>query len=217
MTRITPIVLAALLATASVACQKKAAPAAPDFTAPLHAYLEERGRLCLGKETWPIDVTERDVAVGSRDAVQMPVLEKLGLVESSNVAGDGTTASVIRYRLTPEGMRYYAPHGKPGEGQRDLCVATLTLDKVVNVAFSKDESGRSTALVSYTYKVDAAPWTRDPDAERAFPMVARVVHGAGSAQLEEAFSQAGTEWVPVEIANRNTASGPLRGAEGRKP
>ena len=49
------------------------------------AYLADHGDLCVGKFTWPPDVTLADREGGSNDAVQMPVLEHLGLVESTEV------------------------------------------------------------------------------------------------------------------------------------
>ena len=45
-------------------------------------YLAEHGDLCMAKYTWPRDVTPADRAAHSNDAVQLPVLERLGLVES---------------------------------------------------------------------------------------------------------------------------------------
>ena len=66
-----------------------AAPTQPNRTAvtiALRDYLAKQGNFCLGKFDWPIDVSERDFQMGTRDAVQMPVLEKLGLVVSSEVS-----------------------------------------------------------------------------------------------------------------------------------
>jgi hypothetical protein len=71
--------------------------------------------------------------------------------------------------------------------------------------------GQRGALVHYTYHVDAAPWTRDPDARRVFPMVDRVVRGAGSAQLKEGFTLTPDAWVANELlpaAKSAAAHGP---------
>ena len=61
-------------------------------------YLAAKGDFCLGKFDWPIVVTEADRRHASRDALQMPVLEKLGLVVSTDASND---TSVRSYDLTP--------------------------------------------------------------------------------------------------------------------
>ena len=199
------------------ACGKKSDATREHFEVGLRAYLERRGDLCLAKPTWPIDVTPHDVAVGTRDAVQMPVLERLGLVRSSEATADVTTGDgalpveVRRYELTEAGLRDYRAReiGVNSAGERvdagDLCVARLSLAKVVGWEVAPAGSGaapgaeRAHAEVSYTYDVAAAPWTRDPEVKRVLPMVARVVEGAGSATLKEAFTLTPDGWVADEL------------------
>ena len=53
----------------------------PRFTRAMNTYLEKRGDLCLAKSSWPIDVTQHEIDIGARNAVQMPVLERLGAGE----------------------------------------------------------------------------------------------------------------------------------------
>src|ERR1700759_3904937 len=65
-------------------------PSRETFTQGMLSYLAVRGDLCLGKE-FPIDVTERERQAGARNAVQMPVLEHLGLVSSSAAMGQVPT------------------------------------------------------------------------------------------------------------------------------
>jgi hypothetical protein len=78
-------------------------------------------------------------------------------------------------------------------------VAKLTLEKVTDWQLTDRGAGQRGALVHYTYRVDAAPWTTDPDARRVFPMVDRVIRGAGRAELEEGFTLTADGWVANEL------------------
>ncbi|WP_295538004.1 hypothetical protein [uncultured Pseudacidovorax sp.] len=42
-----------------------------------------------------------------------------------------------------------------------------------------------------------APWARDAEAQRVFPMVARVVEGDGRLELRQAFVRGEQGWVPT--------------------
>lgn len=180
----------------------------PNLTAAMNAYLAKKGDLCLGKTQWPIDVPQREAGTRARNAVQMPVLEHLGLVSASTAkvedAKEGEAHAeivVTRYALTEEGKKYF--HTR--ETQGDFCAAHLTLDKVVGWEARPDGKGAngkadaSAVVVTYTYRVDAAPWTGDADVRNAFPMVDRVVRGAGSMQLKQNFRRTDSGWVPEGV------------------
>lgn len=175
-----------------------------NLTVAMNAYLAKKGDLCLGKTQWPIDVPQREVGTRARNAVQMPVLEHAGLVSASAAkvedARDGeqpTEIAVTRYVLTEEGKKYV--HTR--ETQPDFCAARLTLDKLVGWEARKDKDGKdaSAVVVTYTYKVDAAPWTGDADVRKAFPMVDRVVRGAGTMQLKQNFKRTEGGWEPEGV------------------
>ncbi len=185
-------------------------PSRQTFTQGMLAYLAVRGDLCLGKE-FPIEVTDREARAGARNAVQMPVLEHLGLVSSSAAMGevsseDGPVAvPVTRYQLTPTGDHYYlerrlsqqdGPHG-------DLCVAKLSLDKVVSWEIDAQSQGRA-AVVNYTYHVKAAPWTQAPEVKAVFPAVDRLVTGDGRATLQEGFTLTDKGWQPNDITTSDS-------------
>src|ERR1700754_3487111 len=77
-----------------------------NFTAAINGYLAQHGHMCLAKYDWPIYVTADDRANSSRDAIQMPVLEKLGLatgkdmqVERVDAAGKKIIAMARQYQL----------------------------------------------------------------------------------------------------------------------
>src|SRR5262249_36825253 len=148
-------------------------PYATDFTDGVRAYLQKRGDLCIARTAWPVDVTEADRAQRTRDALQMPVMEKLGLVQSSpatvRVDGEGGPALVpaTRYRLTDRGRRFYLARpprlpAAPGDPGGDFCVAKISLVKVTGWELSPNDAHPASAAVSYTYEVDAPGWMRDP-------------------------------------------------------
>ncbi len=181
---------------------------AETFRSGMVAYLKARGDLCLGKTEFPIDVSQAEFQKGSRDALQMPALEHLGIVSSIQAVGtrdteDGPVAvDVRRYNLTDAGRRYYLSREVTGQQtsdgkpvfRSDLCVAKLSLDKIVGWQVTG-----SSATVTYTYHVDAAPWTQNSEITQVFPMVARVVTGAGSNQLKEGFTLTPAGWVANEL------------------
>jgi hypothetical protein len=184
----------------------------------MQRYLAQRGDLCLAKTQWPIDVTQHDIDVGGRNALQMPVLERLGLVASTvaevEIADEDQTPAtahrmkVRRYALTDAGLRYYLPRpgrAATGAAEHDLCAAHLQLDRIVGWDLQKATAGAPRhAVVTYTYRIDAAPWTADAEAQQVFPVVAGLVRGAGSAHLQETFVATPSGWVAAEL--RETAA-----------
>jgi hypothetical protein len=207
------IALSCMLAL--TACGNKLDANLENLTSGMNTYLSKKGDLCLGKNTWPIDVTQREMDAGARNAVQMPVLEKVGLVKSSVASVDvkdadtglSSTIKVMRYDLTDEGKKYYLTRethvlkAQPGINvqQGDFCAAKLTLDKIVGWELQKTDPARPEAVVTYTYKVTAAPWTANADVQKVLPMVARIVHGAGIEQLKETFRKTDQGWVSVDL------------------
>jgi hypothetical protein len=197
-------------------CQDKPAePNMENFTKTINSYLAERGHLCLAKYEWPIYVAD-DKTSNSRDAVQMPVLEKLGLVKGTDMTVERTgddgakiSAPGRQYALTDEGQKFYvhkpvvvATSTKQVTHDADFCVATLTLDKVVGWEPPVEQDGTSRTSVLFTYKIDPAPWTKNPDFQRVFPMVTRVVEGAGTLQLREGVRLTKDGWVAEEFFQR---------------
>jgi hypothetical protein len=205
-----------LLAAALGGCRSKADTSREDFTRGMQAYLAKRGDLCIGRPSWPIDITE-GTNIGS-DALQLPVLERLGLVTSAvlpvRVGGEATPFNARRYRLTAAGRERYLDRGtrrpiapdEPGAAQRaDFCVAKLGLDRVESWEVQPGAAPTS-AMVSYTYTVDAPAWTADPGFQKVFPAVARVVGGAGTAQLVEGFSLRPEGWTANELVPKVDAA-----------
>jgi hypothetical protein len=206
---------ALLCLLALTACNKKTEPSTENFTNGMNAYMEKHGDFCLAKNTWPIDVTEHEMGAHGRNALQMPVLEKIGLTKSSIVTVDardedtGTTSKikVMRFELTDEGKKYYLAKTmdrKTSDGsvqtvKGDFCAARLSLDKVVGwEPPKKQEDGKQTTIVTYTFNVDPAPWTANPDIQKVFPVVAYIVQGAKKVQLKEPFILTPAGWQAVD-------------------
>jgi hypothetical protein len=194
--------LAVVAVLTMAACAGNAEPDAKVFSAAMNSYLARRGDLCLAKPTWPIDLTQREIDSGARNALQLPVLERLGLVASTvaeiDINDEGTLhhMSVRRYQLTGAGRKHYVMRGATG----DFCAARLSLDRVVSWQLNDGGADkRRHAVVSYTYHADAAPWTSDAQIQKVFPMVASVVQGAGTAQLQEAFTLTSSGWVADDL------------------
>ena len=197
------LILIAIAAHAGVTLAKPVVPSEKTLRPAVEKYLREKGHFCLGKFDWPIDVTERDRRIGTNDAVQMPVFEKLGLVSVSTPENDPT---VRRYELTPEGRKYYlvkktvslGPGEQPIDHPGDFCAATLVLDRIVKWDAPAVVDGQQRTTVTYTYKVaSAAEWAHDPQVQKVFPMIHRIVDGAGRMQLMQVFAWTNHAWVAV--------------------
>jgi hypothetical protein len=192
------------LGTSLAACGggSRAAANRDAFSEAVNGYLSKRGDLCLGKYEWPVEVSAQEFQIGGRNAVQMPVLEKLGVVRSMTAKTEDPSqpsqseAAVRRYELTDAGRKYYRARADAGmHGHTaDFCAAKLSLDKIVGWEVHKN-GAQSEAVVTYTYRVDAAPWAQDSDAQRVFPAVARVLNGAGKSQLREVFALTEHGWT----------------------
>ena len=178
----------------------------------LESYLASQGNVCVGKFDWPVEVTEREAQSHSRDAVQMPVLEKLGLVSSSRVTvqrttEDGTkTLPARRYELTDAGRRFYLDKEAttdlaPGTVQhhKDFCGAKLSLDRVVMWNKPTDPGDGHEVTLTYTYHVEPYEWMRDPAAQQVFPMIDRLIKGDGTLRLEERMRLVAAGWIPVGL------------------
>jgi hypothetical protein len=217
-------------ATATALCLAGgAAQAAPTLsqsamTPAVRKYVNEHTDLCVGKPAWPRLVTDDDRRANTNDALQMPVLERLGLVESADVspssvpqaAGAGAAGSapsaasdpaapVKRYSLTAKGRKFYlrkkmaalGAHGRPMERTSDFCVAHLSLDRVIKWTPPAEAHGHLETVVSYTYQVKAADWTADPQARKVFPVVDRIIRGAGNVLMTATLQAQNDTWVPV--------------------
>jgi hypothetical protein len=196
-------VSAALLAACAPVAEPTAANEA-NFTEAMHAYLARRGDLCVGRSSWPVVVTREEAAMGSRNALQLPVLERLGLVHATVVRVDAG-AEARRYDLTEAGARFYlarAPH-KRDTGQpmadRDFCAARLSLAHVVRWEPPTSRAAGAETVVTYTYHIAPAAWATDPEARQVFPMVDRLLRGAGTMELKEAMVLTPTGWEARDL------------------
>ncbi len=87
MRKALPLIAAGATLVTGMACGAAAVPTKKNLAPAVAKFLREKGDFCLGKYTWPISVSEHDRQGRSNDAVQLPVLEKLGLVTSSSPRG----------------------------------------------------------------------------------------------------------------------------------
>ena len=226
--------VAGALMWTSGALADMAQPSERELTHGVTDYLSDHGDLCVGKFTWPRVVTHQDRLAHTNDAVQLPVLERLGLVESTEIPAppappasltpvpedaspdsslDGsqpgspsaTPEKVRSYALTAKGRRFYLQkkrttlgvHDQAVEHDRDLCVAHLTLDKVVKWSPPEQVRGHRETVVHYTYQVKSADWMADPEARKVFPVVDRIIRGAGNMLMTATLQAQNDTWVPV--------------------
>ena len=174
-----------------------------NFKLALQTYLSSHGDMCIGKFTWPIDVSYRDAQARSANSLQMPVMQKIGLVSAQQIEGQGEP--VMRYQLTDAGRKFYlhkpmqslTPQGTMLTHDGDFCYGHLQLDQIIGWGRVQPVAGQPQTVVTYTYRIDAAPWTRNADMRRVFPTVAMIVDSGGVLQLKQTFRLSDKGWVGV--------------------
>jgi hypothetical protein len=179
------------------------APSEKDLAPAVKAFLADHGDLCLAWYTWPRELTAEQQHSGLNEAVQLPVLERLGLVESTE--SPGAPGAGRRYSLTAKGRHYYLQkkrttlglHGETVAHDADFCVAQLSLDKVIKWTPPEPLQGHLETLVKYTYRIKSADWISDEEVRKVFPMVDRIVRGAGKLEMTATVQQQDGKWVPV--------------------
>ena len=171
------------------------------MAAAVQKFLDDKGGYCLGKPDWPRLVADVDRRKHKPDALQMPVLERLGVVSGAPVSGDSPS---IEYSLTAAGRKFYVDYpaaAAAGEGQApprpgDLCVAQLRVVKVTTWTPVEASGGTPTTTVSYTYAVaKTAPWTADAEFRRVFPLVAEILSSANQLEMMLPLKWTGRAWV----------------------
>jgi len=177
------------------------------LAAAVQKFLDDKGGYCVGKPDWPRLVTDLDRRKHRPDALQMPVLEHLGVVSAAPVPGDPTST---QYSLTDAGRKFYvdyrpriAPAAVSDQIQRpgDLCVARLRVLDVTKWTPVRADSGSAATMVSYTYEIAlAAPWTNDPDFRRVFPVVAGILAGGDKLEMMLPLRWSGRSWVAAVSA-----------------
>ena len=156
---------AAVVVTGMADARAAAADPRPkELTRAVQAFLADHGDLCLAMYEWPRDVTPQDQQENSHEAVQLPVLEHLGVVRSVEVSG-----AARRYSLTAKGEEYFLRkkrvtldvHTQPEVHSADFCVAHLTLDKIDRWSPPEPVHEHLQTVVKYTYRIEAAPFMAD--------------------------------------------------------
>jgi len=179
-------------------------PNEKELTRAVQVFLADHGDLCMAKYTWPRDVTPEDQQAGTNDALQLPVLERLGVVRSAEIPAP-EAGPTKRYSLTSKGHQYYlrkkhtvlGPHDTPTVHDADFCVAHLTLDKVVKWSPPESAHDHLETVVRYTYHIKAANWMSAPEAQKVFPIVDRIIRGEGTMLMSATVQLQEGKWVPV--------------------
>jgi hypothetical protein len=177
------------------------------LAAAVQKFLDDKGGYCLGKPDWPRLVTDVDRRKHKPDALQMPVLEHLGVVSGGPVPGDSTNT---QYSLTATGRKFYVDYpaasqaaaGQASPRPGDLCVAQLRVLKVTKWTPIQVADGIATTMVSYTYEIArAAPWTDDPDFRKVFPVVAEILSSGNKLEMTLPLQWTGRAWVAAVPAH----------------
>ena len=199
---------AAAMCVAAVSEATTTEPSQKELAEAVKLFLVDHGDLCMAKYTWPRDVIPGYEEGDKNDEVQLPVLEHLGVVKSVEVAPPPDASSDAkpfrRYSLTDKGKQYYLKkkhttlglHGTVLAHEADFCVAHLTLDKVFKWTPPEPVHDKLQTVVKYTYHIKGADWMSDPEAQRVFPVVDKIIRGDGSMLMTATVVLQDGKWVP---------------------
>jgi hypothetical protein len=177
------------------------------FATAVQKFLDDKGGYCLGKPDWPRLVTDVDRRKHKPDALQMPVLEHLGVVSGALAPRDPTNTL---YSLTAAGRKFYVDYpatslaaaGQAPPRPGDLCVAQLRVLKVTKWTPVQAADGIATTMVSYTYEIaKAAPWTDEPDFRKVFPVVAEILSSGNKLEMMLPLQWTGRAWMAAVPAS----------------
>jgi hypothetical protein len=73
----------------------------------------------------------------------------------------------------------------------------LSLDKVIRWDPPTAVGQVQETNLTYTYKVTAADWARDPGVQKVFPVLDRLIKGAGTLQLQQRMQLTKEGWVAL--------------------
>ncbi|QET05918.1 hypothetical protein FOB72_28690 [Cupriavidus pauculus] len=200
--------VAAAAVTLLAGC-KPSEPTQDTFARVLRQHIDSHAELCVGRHAWPIDVPDVPERATLRDYQQLNALEHAGLVTHESGLTmkrdrhDGTfdTVPAWRYTLTDTGRTFFKAHPETANahatGMPDLCYGKIRLQQVRGwTPIQRDpDAARDITTVTYTYTIDAAPWTHDDAVQRAFPVVARVVNGSGKDELRQDVAESPNGWI----------------------
>lgn len=207
----------AVLALALVAlvggCSSKTDPNETNFGAAIKAYLQKHGSLCLGTESWPVELAESEGRItGIRgepsERVRLEALVSQGLVARTEVdkpvvsfmgAPTGRTQRFTRYELTQKGKQYLKPRDSEGiqEGKMPgaLCYGHMALDKVIKWEGPMKLGDYQEALVKYHYRVEnLAAWAKSEEVQAAFPELKERIAAAGTAPQSHVVQLTSVGW-----------------------
>jgi len=189
---------------ALTACDSARKPSDANFRKAIDQYLAKRGKAC----TWvvgsfPADVSDSEQKLQSGAASQMAVLERAGLVHSSDtiaaapgIFGPSAPRRVKRYEPTEEGKKYLQQ--VPGVlGQRTgFCYGDKTVDSIVKWTEPVTMGASSQTEVTYTYKIaDLAPWAQRSDIQQQLGDVRATVDGISKTNEAAKLELTNQGWV----------------------
>jgi len=170
-----------------IACNDVKKPSDGNFKKAIDQYLAKHGQACtwIGRP-FPIDVSEPEYKLQSGTGRQMAVLQRVGLVRSSNavaatpgIFGSGAPRRVKRYEPTAAGKKYLQQVPAVLGQSAGFCYGDKTVNSIVKWTEPVTVRGAfSQTEVTYTYKIaDLAPWAERSDVQHEFGDVRMIVNG----------------------------------------
>jgi hypothetical protein len=109
-------------------------------------------------------------------------------VKVGNVSG-GVRVPGKRFEEADAGKKFIDDKG-------NLCYGRLVLDKIVSWTTPMSTAGVNETVVTYQYRLEGlADWARQPDVQKAYPDIAKLVAGAGHSPMRMPLVQTEDGWI----------------------
>ena len=170
-----------------------------NFKAAINEYLIKHGKTCIPiSRPFPFDIPIANLNETAGPVTEMAALERVGLLHSTNTTavvhgmldalrGSRPPQAVKRYEMSSDGQKYFQQY-QTAIGQSDgFCYGQKEVNSIVKWDELVKQGDSSVTSVTYTYRIEnQADWARQPDVERAFPIIKMTLDQAGTNQTAEA-------------------------------
>ena len=184
------------------------APSRETFEAALAHLPRRRPRPAVpGMYDWPIDLTEAEAGARCAPCRAAAGVREAGPGEEHGGAGaqehrePGRRHQALRADRRRPQVLQGRTRTRAATAARTRTISAsrrISLAKVEGWQLDTRDAQHPAATVSYSYRIEPAPWLQHPDAQRVLPMVAKVIKGAdGGLQMHQGFTLSRKGWVAV--------------------
>lgn len=129
---------------------------------------------------------------GLEALVRAGVLIETDTTVTVGIEQGGVRVPGKRFEKTEAGQKFIDDKGY-------LCYGRMTLDKIVSWTPPASTAGVTETIVTYQYRLEDQPdWVKQPDIQKAYPEIGKLVAGAGHTPVRMPLVQTEDGWISEE-------------------